>query len=110
MPPLGCPRLEGLEWSKWMRFNLNDKEYLLAADTLVIHHMIKMTFTINPLKELIKSMADNFVERSDAGQTTCDQEILERHWSKNMIWFGPCGIGAPYTLPRYQRQHQLPFR
>ena len=86
----------------------------LISDTR--HCNIAMTYApydmddVNPLKELIKSMADNFVERSDAGQTTCDEEILERHWSKNMIWFGPCGIGAPYTIPRYQRQHQLPFR
>ena len=30
----GCQA--ALEWSKLMRFNLNDKEFLSAADTLVI--------------------------------------------------------------------------
>lgn len=27
-----------------------------------------------------------------------------------MIWYGPCGIGAQYTIPRYQKGHQMPFR
>ena len=27
-----------------------------------------------------------------------------------MIWYGPAGIGATYTIPRYQQQHQYPFR
>jgi len=26
-----------------------------------------------------------------------------------MIWFGPAGIGATYTLDRYEEQHQGPF-
>ena len=37
-------------------------------------------------------------------------EVLERTWSDRMIWYGPAGIGASYTIPRYQEQHQLPFR
>ena len=40
----------------------------------------------------------------------CPPEVLEKTWDKNMIWYGPCGIGASYTIPRYQLQHQLPFR
>ena len=27
-----------------------------------------------------------------------------------MIWWGPHGIGATYTIPRYIEQHQRPFR
>ena len=27
-----------------------------------------------------------------------------------MIWYGPAGIGASYTIRRYQEQHQYPFR
>jgi len=26
-----------------------------------------------------------------------------------MLWFGPSGIGATYTIDRYQLQHQGPF-
>ena len=30
-------------------------------------------------------------------------------WHDDMIWFGPCGIGATYTKQRYQKQHRLPL-
>jgi hypothetical protein len=40
----------------------------------------------------------------------CPSELLEKTWAKDMIWYGPAGIGASYTIPRYQQQHQLPFR
>ena len=35
---------------------------------------------------------------------------LGRTWHDGMIWFGPSGIGAAYTIGRYQEQHQGPFR
>lgn len=31
-------------------------------------------------------------------------------WHDDMIWWGPDGIGATYTIPRYIEQHQKPFR
>lgn len=37
-------------------------------------------------------------------------EVLERSWSKDMLWYGPAGIGASYTIARYQQQHSYPFR
>lgn len=37
------------------------------------------------------------------------QDELARTWHDDMIWFGPAGIGATYTLPRYEEQHQGPF-
>ncbi len=37
-------------------------------------------------------------------------EELARAWSEDMIWWGPAGIGATYTIPRYIRQHSGPFR
>jgi hypothetical protein len=30
-------------------------------------------------------------------------------WAKDMIWWGPAGIGASYTIDRYIRQHSMPF-
>jgi hypothetical protein len=27
-----------------------------------------------------------------------------------MLWWGPAGIGATYTIARYARQHSAPFR
>lgn len=35
---------------------------------------------------------------------------LAAHWHDDMIWWGPAGIGATWTIPRYIAQHQLPFR
>jgi hypothetical protein len=37
-------------------------------------------------------------------------EELARSWDENMIWYGPGGIGAAYTIPRYVEQHSGPFR
>lgn len=36
-------------------------------------------------------------------------EHLRRTWHEDMIWWGPGGIGAAYTVPRYIRQHAGPF-
>ncbi len=38
------------------------------------------------------------------------QDMLRKSWHEDMIWYGPCGVGASYTIPRYQHQHQMPFR
>lgn len=38
------------------------------------------------------------------------EEELARTWTDDMIWWGPAGIGATYTIARYARQHSAPFR
>lgn len=38
------------------------------------------------------------------------QEELAQCWHDDMIWWGPAGIGATYTIDRYIDQHQTPFR
>ena len=35
---------------------------------------------------------------------------LALDWQENMVWWGPCGIGATCTIERYARQHAGPFR
>ena len=35
---------------------------------------------------------------------------LRRSWDEDMIWWGPAGIGATYTIDRYAEQHSGPFR
>lgn len=35
---------------------------------------------------------------------------LAMDWHDDMIWWGPAGIGASYTIERYLRQHSFPFR
>ncbi len=60
--------------------------------------------------ELVDGMIEDLAELNMSGSMGCDPELLEKRWAEDMIWYGPCGIGASYTIPRYQKQHQLPFR
>jgi len=38
------------------------------------------------------------------------KEELSQDWHDDMLWWGPTGIGATYTIDRYIEQHQQPFR
>ena len=38
------------------------------------------------------------------------EEELALDWHDDMLWWGPAGIGATYTIERYARQHAGPFR
>lgn len=62
--------------------------------------------TLRIVNEMIRELSD----LNDSGSMGCPPELLEKTWTKDMIWYGPAGIGASYTIPRYQLQHQLPFR
>lgn len=44
------------------------------------------------------------------GRTEPLVEELRRTWHEDMIWWGPAGIGATYTIERYAKQHSGPFR
>ncbi len=46
--------------------------------------------------------------RSD-NQLSPDEELAV-DWQDDMLWWGPTGIGATYTIERYIEQHQGPFR
>ncbi|MGC1494623.1 MAG: nuclear transport factor 2 family protein [Sulfitobacter sp.] len=35
---------------------------------------------------------------------------MAENWTEDMLWWGPEGIGATYTIDRYIEQHQGPFR
>lgn len=59
---------------------------------------------------LVNRMIDDLNALNTNPAMGCPPEVLEKTWSKDMIWYGPAGIGATYTIPRYQQQHQLPFR
>lgn len=50
---------------------------------------------------------------ADLGQWANDlplEDELARTWHNDMIWWGPTGIGATYTIERYAKQHSGPFR
>ncbi|MEI6856311.1 ester cyclase [Psychrilyobacter sp.] len=59
---------------------------------------------------LVNKMIDDLTELNESGAMGCPPEVLAKSWSEDMVWYGPAGIGASYTIPRYQVQHQLPFR
>lgn len=56
--------------------------------------------------DLILEMCDDLV--GDGMESPSD--MLRKTWHEDMLWFGPWGIGATYTIERYQLQHQQPFR
>ncbi len=59
---------------------------------------------------LINEMIADLSQLNKSGEDQCPPEYLARTWHDDMIWYGPAGIGATYTIPRYQEQHQYPFR
>ncbi len=56
---------------------------------------------------LINSMISDI---NDHSQYASPQEELAHTWHDDMLWWGPSGIGATYTIDRYAEQHQQPFR
>jgi hypothetical protein len=38
------------------------------------------------------------------------EDELRLSWHEDMLWWGPTGIGASYTIERYAQQHSGPFR
>jgi hypothetical protein len=59
---------------------------------------------------LINRMVADLTELNRSGDNRCPPELLAKTWHEDMLWYGPAGIGATYTIPRYQQQHQYPFR
>ncbi len=59
----------------------------------------------NKTLALMNRMLDELID--DGLESPPDR--LSNTWHDDMIWFGPSGIGAAYTLDRYQEQHQGPF-
>lgn len=69
-------------------------------------HPEEATATLELLEEMIADLSNLNV----TGNDRCGPELLAKTWREDMIWYGPGGIGAAYTIPRYQEQHQYPFR
>ena len=81
-------------------YSENIEPNLKQGSTLAFAHGFNIHFgQINPRDDLNKTEND------------CPPpELLTKTWHDDMIWYGPAGIGASYTIPRYQEQHQFPFR
>ncbi len=59
---------------------------------------------------LVDRMVNDLLELNHQPDQLVPPEFLQPCWHDDMIWYGPEGIGASYTIARYQQQHQYPFR
>ena len=59
---------------------------------------------------LLNTMIQDLDLLNISGDDHCPPSYLARTWHDDMQWYGPAGIGATYTIERYQEQHQYPFR
>ena len=67
--------------------------------------------TLDLITRMIGAIAAN--SNDGTGRPPADpspQVELARNWHPDMLWWGPDGIGATYTIDRYIEQHQRPFR
>ncbi|QPC95520.1 nuclear transport factor 2 family protein [Mesorhizobium sp. INR15] len=62
--------------------------------------------TLRAINAMLQDMGSTDRSRGIEGYA----EELARTWNDDMIWWGPAGIGATYTIRRYIRQHSGPFR
>ncbi|KUJ85270.1 polyketide cyclase [Ruegeria marisrubri] len=72
-----------------------------------------LLFDLQPVEEGEKTLAAINAMISDLGQWNSGlslEDELRRTWAEDMIWWGPAGIGATYTIERYAKQHSGPFR
>lgn len=72
-----------------------------------------LMFDPQPPEDGVKTLATINAMISDLGQWQSGlplEEELARTWNDDMIWWGPAGIGATYTIERYAKQHSGPFR
>jgi len=60
--------------------------------------------------DVLEKMVADLGKLNVSGNDRCPPELLAKAWNDDMLWYGPAGIGATYTIKRYQKQHQYPFR
>ena len=59
---------------------------------------------------VLNTMIDDLSKLNQTGNDRAGPEVMQKNWHDDMVWYGPAGIGATYTIPRYQEQHMYPFR
>ena len=60
-------------------------------------------------KRAIEDMIDDLKVWKSTDRVSLIKE-LKKSWHQDMLWWGPSGIGATYTIERYAEQHCRPFR
>lgn len=67
--------------------------------------------TLDLINRMIGDIQANSNSKENAApRDATPQEELAQCWHDDMLWWGPEGIGATYTIDRYIAQHQRPFR
>jgi len=66
--------------------------------------------TLDLVNRMIHDLNDANQVAIETNDNAVPPSVLAKTWHDNMIWYGPEGIGATYTIARYQHQHQYPFR
>ena len=66
--------------------------------------------TLNLIERMIDDLSAANEQALRTGNNAVPPSALAKTWHEDMIWYGPEGIGASYTIERYQHQHQYPFR
>lgn len=67
--------------------------------------------TLELINRMIGDIAANSNSKENiAPRDATPQQELSHCWHDDMLWWGPDGIGATYTIDRYIEQHQKPFR
>ncbi len=66
--------------------------------------------TMALVNRMIEDLSEANRVAAETGDNLVPADVLRRSWHEDMIWSGPEGIGATYTIERYQQQHQYPFR
>ncbi|WP_353392821.1 ester cyclase [Ruegeria sp. HU-ET01832] len=72
-----------------------------------------LLITEQPIEEGQKTLAVINAMIADLGQWNSGlslEDELAQSWHDDMLWWGPEGIGATYTIERYAKQHSGPFR
>jgi hypothetical protein len=61
-------------------------------------------------EDLVNRMIADLDALNKSGDNTPSPEYLAACWHDDMVWFGPTGIGASFTIEGFQKQHQFPCR
>ncbi len=66
--------------------------------------------TMDLVHRMVEDLSAANEHANETGEHRVKADVLRKTWHEDMIWSGPEGIGATYTIERYQQQHQFPFR
>ncbi|WP_435275398.1 nuclear transport factor 2 family protein [Psychrobium sp. nBUS_13] len=59
---------------------------------------------------VLNTMIEDLSKLNQTANDRAGPKVMEKNWHSDMVWYGPAGIGATYTIDRYQVQHMYPFR